>query len=85
MVSVGTGEICVYKYCGIYDISIAVCYYYRSTLFYLFPDPYDLFSGTVFRRLCSRGIYDIVDGTAVGWKCYDDQSGNHRILYCQDL
>ena len=85
MVSLVSGEICIYQYCGIYYISIAVCYYYRSGLFYMFAGPYDLFADTVFRRFCSGGIYDTADGTAAGGKRHDDQSGDHWILYCQDL
>ena len=73
------------KYAFTNIVSIAVCYYYRSGLFYMFAGPYDLFADTVFRRFCSGGIYDTADGTAAGGKRHDDQSGDHWILYCQDL
>ena len=53
MVTVVTGEVCIYKYCGVYDVSFAVCYNYRADLFYLFADPYDLFTGSVFYRIGS--------------------------------
>lgn len=33
MVTVVTGEVCVYKYCGVYDVSFAVCYNYRVICF----------------------------------------------------
>ena len=85
MVAVVTGEVCVYKYCGVYDVSFAVCYNYRADLFYLFADPYDLFTGSVFYRIGSGRLYHTADGSSAERQCHDDQSGNYRILYFEDL
>ena len=76
MVSLGTSEVCVYEYCGIYDSSAAVCYDHRFALFYLLCDSYDLFTGSVFYRFRCGGIYDFADGSASGGQCHDDQSWN---------